>query len=152
MSELFCLWDGSVHIYRATASQAYVCATVVCATDTNAVEHRLDVIDSWAVGPLAPFWFYFSLDVSSGNSNVCCSLSAKQLFAVLKMKSTFYHDMDSFFFFFTSTAFFILDFRQLAILNDTWKHSRCLHWRTVVLHFPNVVMCFYVQSWPTLVF
>lgn len=71
MSGLFCLWDGSVRVYRVTASQAYVCATVVCATDTNAVEHRLEVIDSRAEGPLAPFSFYFSLEVSSGNSNVC---------------------------------------------------------------------------------
>lgn len=158
MSELFCLWDGSVHVYSATASQAYICATVVCATDTNAVEHRLDVIDSWAAGPLAPFWFYFSLDVPSGNSNVCFSLWAKQLFVVLKMKITFYHYMDSFFFTVYCFSFFLFyfsvqaHFRQLAILNYTWKRSRCFHWRTVVLHFPNVAMCFHVQIWPTIVF
>lgn len=55
MSGLFCLWDGPVRVHRVTAGQAYVCATLACATDTNAAKHRVNVIDSWAKGPLAPF-------------------------------------------------------------------------------------------------
>lgn len=54
MSGVFCLWNGSLSVYRVTASLAYVRVKVVCATDTNAVQHRLGVIDSWAKGPLAP--------------------------------------------------------------------------------------------------
>lgn len=77
MSGLLCLWDGPVCAHRMTAGQAYVCATDVCATDTNAMKHRVNVIDSWAERPLAPFWFHFSLEVSSGNSDACYSRSAK---------------------------------------------------------------------------
>lgn len=40
--------------YHVTASQAYVCAKVTSATETCVLQHRLDVIDSWAKGPLAP--------------------------------------------------------------------------------------------------
>lgn len=53
MSGVFCLWNGSLSVYRVTVSLAYVRVKVVCATDTNAVQHRLGVIDSWAKGPLA---------------------------------------------------------------------------------------------------
>lgn len=112
MSGLFCLWDGSVRVYRVTAIQAYVCATVVCATDTNAVEHRLDVIDSWAEGPLAPFWFYFSLEVSSGNSDVCY-IHQQNNFLLYKEWKAHYIIIGIQCFYFHSL--FLFDFRQLAI-------------------------------------
>lgn len=152
MSGLFCLWNGSVRVYRVTASQAYVCATVECATDTNAVKHRVDVIDSWAEGLLAPFWFYFSLEVSSGNSDACYSLSAKQLFAVWRMKGKSYHYAKSFL---TSTGFFPFFF--LAISHSKWdmkafKVSSLNFIATIFLYCPNVALCFHIQIWSTLLF
>lgn len=88
MSGVFCLWNGSLSVrYHVTASQAYVCAKVVSATETHVLQHRVDVIDSWAKGPLAPSWFSFSLEVSSGTWNSCYSISAEQLMAVMRMKS-----------------------------------------------------------------
>lgn len=84
-----CFVYGTGHqVYRATASQAYVRVKVACATDTNALQHRLDVIDSWAKGPPAPSWFSFSLEVSSGTENSCYSILAEQLMAVMRMKNT----------------------------------------------------------------
>lgn len=84
-----CFVYGTGHqVYRATASQAYVRVKVACATDTNALQHRLDVIDSWAKGPLAPSWFSFSLEVSSGTENSCYCILAEQLMAIMRMKIT----------------------------------------------------------------
>lgn len=119
MSGLFCLWDGPVRVHRVTAGQAYVCATLACATDTNAAKHRVNVIDSWAKGPLAPFWFPFSLEASSGNSDASCSLSANQLFAVLKTKIEMYlYGLLLGWIIIILFCFFLLIIHSLAILND----------------------------------
>lgn len=61
MSGVSLLWNGSLSEYNhVTASQAYVCAKAVSATETHLLQHRLGVIDSHAKGPLAPSWFSFS--------------------------------------------------------------------------------------------
>lgn len=55
------LWNGSLsEYYHVTASQAYVFAKVVSATETHLLQHRLGVIDNQAKGPLAPSWFSFT--------------------------------------------------------------------------------------------
>lgn len=96
-----CFVYGTGHqVYRATASQAYVRVKVACATDTNAVQHGLDVIDSWAKGPLASSWFSFSLEVSSGTENSCYSILAEQVMAVMRMKNTLHVRVGGVFLFF----------------------------------------------------
>lgn len=58
--ECSCVWNGSLSApYHVTASLAYVCAKVVSATETHLLLHGLDVIDSWAEGPLASSLFIY---------------------------------------------------------------------------------------------
>lgn len=121
------------------------------ATDTNAAQHRLDVIDSRAKGPLAPSWFSLSAEVSHGTESSCYSILAERLTAVLRVKAkanqvsktVFY-----FLFFFGGVCFFLplwyvwlkrwtvfMRFHQIAVCRITQEEIKGHFWNLYCLCF-----------------